>query len=184
MKENLGHLMLDIETMANGSNSALLSLGAVEFDIRTGKIGRIFYEKCTLQSNIDVGLKINGENVKWWMEQSIEARNEVMSGEQHLSNMLRNFTFFLEDIGTAELQLWGNSNRFDLGILEDAYNAVNKKIPWKYTLERDVRTLVSFYPDYKYNEIFTGVPHKSVDDCLHQIKYCVKIWNKLMTSEK
>ena len=35
--KSLGHLMLDLETMGNKSNAALLSIGAVEFDIKTNR---------------------------------------------------------------------------------------------------------------------------------------------------
>lgn len=172
-------LMIDIESMGNKSGSAILSIAAVNFDIKTGQIGKIFYEKCKLQSCLESGLKVDGDTIKWWMEQSDEARKEVMDGKQSLSNLLRNFTIFVESLNPSDLKIWGNSNRFDLGLIEDAYISLNKKIPWKYSLERDVRTLVSFASEIKLEEEFMGVKHNPVDDCLHQIKYCVKIYNKI-----
>lgn len=172
-------LMIDIESMGNKSGSAILSIAAVNFDIKTGQVGKIFYEKCKLQSSLESGLKVDGDTIKWWMEQSDEARKEVMDGKQSLSNLLRNFTLFIESLNPSDLKIWGNSNRFDLGLIEDAYISINKKIPWKYSLERDVRTLVSFASEIKFEEEFVGVKHNPVDDCLHQIKYCVKIYNKI-----
>ena len=38
------HVMLDLETMGRKSNSALVSIGAVEFDLITGETGREFYK--------------------------------------------------------------------------------------------------------------------------------------------
>ncbi len=35
-----GHLMLDIETMGTESFSSIVSIGALEFDIETGKTGK------------------------------------------------------------------------------------------------------------------------------------------------
>jgi hypothetical protein len=179
MKENLGHLMLDIESLGNKSNSVVLSVAAVEFNMETGDTGRVFYEQCSIQSGLDIGLKINSDTILWWLEQGEKAIKEAFQGKQHIANMLKNFTFFLEELGTAELKLWGNSNRFDMGLLENAYNALNKEIPWKYEMERDVRTLVSFYPEIKKNTKFEGVKHNPVDDCYHQIKYCVETWKKI-----
>ena len=40
------HLMLDLETMGTKSNSAIISIGAVEFDILTGKTGKRILQKC------------------------------------------------------------------------------------------------------------------------------------------
>ena len=48
------HLMLDLETMGTKSNSAIISIGAVEFDILTGKTGREFYRNVSLQSCISL----------------------------------------------------------------------------------------------------------------------------------
>jgi DNA polymerase III epsilon subunit-like protein len=45
---NLGHVMLDLETMGKRAGCAIVSIGAVEFDINTGEIGRTF---CELPNN-------------------------------------------------------------------------------------------------------------------------------------
>ena len=44
-KEIMNQIMIDIETMGNGSNSALVSLAAVKFDMKTGKKVMYFIEK-------------------------------------------------------------------------------------------------------------------------------------------
>ena len=36
------HVMIDIETMGNMSHSAIVSVGAVRFDLETGEIGEKF----------------------------------------------------------------------------------------------------------------------------------------------
>lgn len=178
--ENLGNLMIDIESFGNKSKGALVSIGAVEFDMKTGEIGKVFYEKCSLQSSIDAGLNVNGDTINWWMNQSDEARKEVTSGNQSLSKLLWKFTEFVQSLKPSDLEVWGNSNRFDMGLLEDAYESINKKIPWKYVNERDVRTLVSFNPEIKKNTKFEGTKHNPVDDCYFQIKYCVEIYKSIM----
>ncbi len=49
-----GHLMLDIETMGNESFSSIVSIGALEFNIETGKTGKEFYVNVDLQSCMDL----------------------------------------------------------------------------------------------------------------------------------
>lgn len=181
---NLGHIMVDIETMGNQSGSALTSIGAVEFDLNTGEIGRTFYTKVNLQSCVDAGLKMNADTVLWWLRQNEEARNEIAVRKPDevvpkLHEALDLFTQFVKDCGRETVCLWGNSARFDMGILSDAYGAIKKRIPWDFRLERCVRTLSAFAPEIKQSMPFEGTVHNAMDDCKHQIKYCVATWNAM-----
>jgi len=176
--KKLGHLMLDLETMGNGSNSSIVSIGAVEFDIETGETGREFYQKIGLQSCLDVKLIVNASTIYWWMQQSEKARMELVKGGENIYLVLQAFRVFTLELG--DFQIWGNGARFDIGILEDAYKACAYiETPWNFRNERDVRTLVSFAPKIKEHYPFTGVEHHPIDDCKHQIGYCSAIWNKL-----
>lgn len=175
-KDNMNQIMIDIETMGNGSNSALVSLAAVKFDMVTGEKGDVFYKKIDLKSCLDIGLKVNADTIMWWLKQSEDARKELYQGEKfNIADVLKEFSSFC----SYEYEIWGNSPRFDLGIMQDAYRALNMKIPWDFRKERDVRTLVSFIPEIKNNWIHKGVGHNPVDDCYNQIDYCSKIWNKI-----
>ncbi|MDA3780490.1 MAG: 3'-5' exoribonuclease [Bacteroidales bacterium] len=173
-------VMLDLETLSNKSNSALLSIGAVEFNIETGETGREFYKVIDLKSCLDVGLIINSSTFYWWLRQNQEARDAISVKEKyHLSMVLGYFRTWLNDC-IQGVNIWGNGVRFDVGILEDAYVACGyEKMPWNFRSERDVRTLVAFAPEIKANLPFTGTLHHPIDDCKHQIKYCTKIWKKL-----
>jgi len=178
MDKNLGHLMLDLETMGNKSGAALISIGAVEFDINTGETGREFYERINLQSSIDAGLIINGSTVYWWLQQNEKARMEVCKPADSLHNVLEKLRSFIACLG--DFEIWGNGLRFDVGILEDAYVALGyNEMPWNFRKERDVRTLVAFSPEIKENYPSIGVEHNPIDDCKHQIGYCTAIWRKI-----
>ena len=72
-----GHLMLDIETMGNESFSSIVSIGALEFDIETGKTGKEFYVNVDLQSCMDLGLIVNASTVMWWLNQNEQARKDL-----------------------------------------------------------------------------------------------------------
>lgn len=178
-------LMIDIETLGNKSHSVILSLAAVEFDLDTGNTGKEFYKKIDLQSCLDAGLKINASTLQWWMEQKPEALKELFNGATPLEVVLSNFRdFYTLQCGTPFPRVWGNGARFDLGILEDAYEAIGQNVPWGFRSEMDVRTLVAFAPDIKKNLVFEGVAHNPLHDCYHQIKYCCETWKTLKHEER
>ena len=173
--------MLDLETMGNSSNSAIVSIGAVEFDIETGHFGREFYERVNLQSCLDLRLHVDGSTVMWWMQQSDAARKQICMAGENLHSVLTKLGSFMALLG--DFQIWGNGARFDIGILEDAYKADGfETMPWNFRNERDVRTLVSFAPKVKEHYPLIGVEHHPIDDCKYQIGYCSAIWNNLNIS--
>lgn len=175
--KNLGHLMLDLETFGSDSDSVICSIGAVEFDIKTGETGRQFYQKIDVQSCLDMGLKVSGATLMWWLRQSEDARRELYDAKpEHVGVVLQNFRVFFNALG-KDTEIWGNSNRFDMGILENAYKKNFVKIPWDFRKERDVRTLVSFRPEIQKETVFEGTAHNPIADCMFQITYCTKIWN-------
>lgn len=176
MAKNYEHTMLDLETLGTKPGCAILSIGAVEFDIETGNTGREFYQKVNLRSCIDAGLDIDPDTLLWWMNQDESAR-QVFNNEYLAS--LRDALKYFSDFCNPNTQIWGNSASFDCGILSEVYNKTSIPIPWKFYNERDVRTLVSFDPKIKKDMVFEGVKHNAVDDCRHQIKYCSEIWKKL-----
>lgn len=170
-------MMIDIETLGTSSNSVILSIAAVPFDMVSGKNGTPYYTNVDIQSCLDNGLEISGDTLRWWMRQDKVAIGRLAEGGLKLMDALDGLAriIALHD----GVQVWGNSARFDLGILENAFHRIGRPIPWKFYDERDVRTLVSFEPEIKANMPFVGTPHDAADDCLHQIRYCSAIWNKL-----
>ena len=175
-EKKLGHLMLDLETMGKKSNAALVSIGAVAFNLESGETGEEFYNRIDLQSSLMAGLKVHGETIYWWLLQNETARQEVAKGGDSLSSVLKKFSTFMSQFDNG-VQIWGNGVRFDVGLLEDAYEVVNIGVPWNFRKERDVRTLVSFNESIKANFPFQGTEHNPIDDCKHQIAYCSAIWN-------
>lgn len=177
----MNHIMIDLETMGNKAGCAIMAIAAVQFDLETGKTGEQFYNRIDLQSCLDAGLTVQASTVEWWMLQNENARRKLIEGVSvTLLKGLHNLRMWINMNALEDAQVWGNSARFDLGILEAAYQTVpGVPLPWKFYNERDVRTLVSFVPEIKANEPFLGDKHDPIHDCLHQIKYCHKTWNTL-----
>ena len=179
MKE-FTHIMLDLETMGNRSNSVIVSIAAVPFNLETGiYANNYFYERIDFQSCLDVGLKVQGSTILWWMQQNEEARKEICKPANKIHLALRNLEIYLNSFG-SNFEIWGNGARFDMGLLQDAYHACSyDKLPWKFGNERDVRTLVSLAPHIKEQTSNVGVAHNPVDDCIFQINYCCAIYQHL-----
>jgi len=171
-------VMLDLETMGNKSNTAIVSIGAVEFNLLTGETGREFYKVVDLQSCLDVGLKVQGSTIYWWLQQSEAARKRIYDKGENLPSVLGAFDFWMQDC-VNKVKIWGNGARFDIGILEDAYAACHLENPWYFRSEMDVRTLVALKPEIKANYPMIGVEHDPIDDCKHQIGYCFETWRAL-----
>jgi len=172
---NFNHLMIDIETMGTESFSSIISLAAVEFDINTGATGLEFYRNISLQSCIDYGLIVDASTIMWWMKQSDEARKILDKDVIPIHFALLDFANFC----SKDYQVWGNSARFDLGLLQNAFTKINVKIPWDFRKERCVRTLVSFKPEIKADFKYSGTAHNALADCHNQIQYCHLIWKSL-----
>lgn len=168
-------VMLDLETMGKKSSSAIVSIGAIEFNIDTGKTGRSFYSVVDLQSCLDLGLKVNASTIYWWLQQSEAARKRICEKGEHIQKVLGDFNLWMSEC-VYKVRIWGNGARFDIGILDDAYEVCNLKTPWYFRSEMDVRTLVAFKPEIKANMPFIGVEHDPIDDCKYQIAYCYEIW--------
>lgn len=181
----MNNLMIDIETLSTAKNAAILSIGAVFFDIETGEMGTSFYTPVTKESCIELDLDVNAETIAWWENQS-EAAREVLSGKGaiHLKTALHFFADFINAQCQDKAVVWGNGPSFDCAILSSAFDAVNVKLPWRYSKERCVRTMVELgrtllNKDYK-NDQFNGIAHNALADAQHQARYVSKIYRGLL----
>ncbi|MDM3348653.1 exonuclease [Citrobacter sp. Cf116] len=75
------HLMVDMETMGNGPDAPIVSIGAVFFDPSTGNTGAEFYQVVSLESSMSFGMKPDASTIQWWLKQSSEARSAILVDE-------------------------------------------------------------------------------------------------------
>jgi hypothetical protein len=177
--QKYGHVMIDIETLGTSPGAVICSVAAVEFDIYSGNVGKRFYQKIEVESSVSVGLKYDWDTISWWLDQRREAWKEMFLDARPINQVLFALTHYIIGCERDEVCVWGNSARFDLGLLQAAYRAIGHEIPWDHRNERDVRTLVSFAPHVKKEMPFEGVKHNPIDDCLHQIAYCSEIYRQI-----
>jgi hypothetical protein len=188
MGESMRDLMIDLETMGTGHNSAILSIGAVAFDPMEGtRANTTFYAVLNLKSCTDLGLKIDADTLMWWMKQSEQARDDwVNPGDDpvNLEDALFSFESYMAntlDCVPRNALVWANAPSFDCGLMADAYAACSRALPWKYYNERCFRTVkslakVSAFP-------FVGRKHNALDDALHQAKCVCKYYKAIGLAE-
>lgn len=171
-------IMIDIETFSTSHDAAIVSIGAVQFDMKTGQIGSKFYVNVDLQSCIDAGLTLSASTIMWWMQKNKEAQDSLLDSPIKLQLAMNSFADWLEYYDAMQCQIWANSPSFDCVILKNAFTACKMQLPWNYWNERDCRTLVALNPDIK-RAIINDLPHDAISDCLYQIRYCNAIWNSI-----
>jgi DNA polymerase III alpha subunit (gram-positive type) len=167
-------IMIDLETMGVGPNAAIIQIGAAFFDRETGVVGRAFKVNIDLDSSIKSGGIVDGETVRWWLNQICDAQESIT--EQPNVSMVQALCKFLDFIGDDYI-IWSHAT-FDFVILNNAMKRCDVS-PMHYRSACDIRTLVDLsnikVQDYKRE----GIHHDALDDCVFQIKYCVDAMNIL-----
>ncbi|WED23489.1 3'-5' exoribonuclease [Vibrio sp. JC009] len=183
------HVMLDLETMGNGSNAAIVSIGAVVFNPFTGELGADFEEVVNLNSSAYYS-DIDASTVTWWLTQSEEARAIFQrdTKKSSLKDALLELNQWFADLGESkEIQVWGNGSGFDNVILNNAFKAVRIRPHISHWNDRDVRTIVEMGRsiltiDPKTTLTREGTHHSALDDAMFQAKYVSYIWQALVAA--
>lgn len=166
-------VMVDLETLSTRSNAVIISIGAYEFDLKTGELGRKFYVLVDPQSCVDKGMVIDVSTIMWWMDQNDEARAEFKKKHYPLLDCLQAFYEWYP----KGAQFWGNGATFDNTILANAYKACGIKQPWLYAGDRCYRTLRALYPNIEADAT-NGTKHNALADAKYQALHALKIYRE------
>lgn len=152
------HVMIDLETLGTNPDTIFLSLAAVQFDPNTGMRGEEFCMNVDINSQGGRGFEAG--TIRWWLEQRPEIMKKMFTSPSSLTEVRNAFSEFWHK--NKLVYPWGNSARFDLGILHNAGFH-----QWLHYNERDYRTMASLV------ERLEKDPRKAHDplyDCQFQIK--------------
>lgn len=164
-------VMIDLETLGTGYRPVILSIGAVEFDYRTGELGREFHERINPESSQRDGFKIDAGTVVWWMGQSEEARKALFAGGAF--EPVEALSIFADWLG-KDKHVWGNGSNFDNRILREAYDLYGMNCPWHYRDDRDMRTFCAMFPRVTLTR--EGIHHDALDDAIFQTQIMHEAW--------
>jgi exodeoxyribonuclease VIII len=169
--------MIDLETLGLTPDGVIVSIGAVQFDLVTGKIGDTFYINVSAESCQQYGLKINASTVEWWLSQDQAAVNAWLQGtSESLPEALKLFNQWVSGVFSPKKPtVWSNGATFDIVLMRNAYTVTGLKCPWHFRNERDVRTLVGLAKLGRAKPPTsgrTGTHHNALDDAQYQAAYC------------
>lgn len=170
-------VMLDLETMGNGPDAAIMAIGAVLFDPIHGTKGANYYAVIDLQSSVNTGGVIDASTVMWWLAQTADARLALVEADTtlHLSAALADFADWIDiHSDRRRVRMWGNGAAFDNVILASAYRRAGIPQPWRYSNDRCYRTIKAEHPDVPLQR--EGTHHNAIDDARSQAQHLIDMW--------
>lgn len=141
-------IMLDLETLSQRPDAAIIAIGAVRFDPRILASRRaeqeLFFMTIDMHQAMEYG-QIDTATWDWWQQQDAKVRETVFAGEASPQQAYEAFCTFCEGANNV----WAKSPQFDVTILrnlgaqmEYVHLGEKKTIPFPFDFrhERDVRT--------------------------------------------
>lgn len=172
------NVMLDIETLGTKPGCVVLSVGAVAFDRKTGRIASEFYKIIDPKDSQKNGLTCDAGTVVWWMAQSDEARTAISGGGgESLLSAADSFATWFKSQGDVGA-IWAQGMDFDMPIWGHAMEAVGVPRPWAFWACRDTRTAYDLYGFNPKSIIRSGDYHNALDDARHQVECLTAAINK------
>lgn len=172
-------LMADLETMGTQPYAPILSIGACAFRLdNDDPITDLFYQAVDLESCLELGMRPSGATIKWWMQQEDAARSRAVHDPEQVALPLA-LDAFTEWVNSRPLAVWGNSARFDCGLLEAAYKVCHKQVPWEYWKERCYRTVKNLPGANSIALQRIGTHHNALDDAVSQALHLRSIYRAL-----
>lgn len=172
-------VMLDFETLGNGTHKCICQVGAVYFDKTTGEIGQKFKANIDARSHERFGGRLDADTVYWWLQQAEEARKSLLVNPEPILDVFVKLNEFL----SGAKRIWSHAT-FDFVTLMETMKQLAIKPNFRYSAGLDLRTL-TYLGGVRVDKIpREGVHHDALDDCKHQVKYCVAALNAVKTNKE
>lgn len=176
-------IMIDNETLGVTADAVILSIGAVKFDLASGKVDdEGFYVSVSVDSNTDLGRRIDEDTLIWWLKQPAAAQQVFFEPKETLPGALE----MLSDwIGTDGFEVWSNGADFDIPMLAHAYKQCGIEVPWKFWNARCFRTWKNL-PGARSVKLpdAPGVKHNALADAFSQATAAIEIHKALFAAKK
>lgn len=168
----LPHIMVDLETLGNGNDALILSIGACKFHPRGIGIEDTFYQRIDPESARVCGGVMDISTIMWWMDQSDEARKELTNTEGRVS-IFDALTAFNAFVG-GDTAVWGNGATFDNVIVRSAMKGCGIEPVWKFWNDQCYRTMKNRFRSIKLERV--GTHHNALNDAVSQAKHLQAIF--------
>ncbi|MBD1379086.1 3'-5' exonuclease [Metabacillus arenae] len=186
-------VMTDIETLGTNSDSTIIQISAIAFNINTGEYISEFNKIADIALNKTNN--ITGGTLIWWLNTNKELLTELLNeGEGSSEELLQSFNEWLLELSLdGEIHLWGNGILFDNKMIQHQLESIGLRYPIHYKNDRDVRTIVDLASaklgitekELKDRYIDDSlVHHNAFDDVKYQINLVVGCYNELIKLNK
>lgn len=175
-------VMVDNETLGTGANSAVISIGACQFDPDTQSIGSTFHAIINKQSLLDLGCTTDQSTIDWWEKQSDEAKAGSYSYPNG-TDIRTVLLAFYDWMGgeKSKATLWGNGSDFDNAQLAELYRKAGIPQPWAFWNNRCYRTMKNMFPGVSFQR--HGTHHNALDDAVTQAKHLMLILRRMRNGQ-
>jgi hypothetical protein len=147
---------------------------------------RSFYDRLDTDQQSDKGRSVSDSTLKWWNDQSDEARKVFEETPEDVKLALKRFVKFCK----GGRRIWGNGNMFDNAIVRSLCKDFDVEYPVGYWNDLDVRTLTRLWnlltnmvSKGKRPQINLGAEHNALDDARRQVIQCQLMFNELKGSK-
>lgn len=100
-------LMIDLETLGDSQNSAIVQIGACYFNRITGRIGDTLSLYIDIEDSLKYG-EITPSTIQWWLQQSKKAQDSVFGKDKYKHTLNDALLIFQGWVGeeSQELKIW------------------------------------------------------------------------------
>lgn len=171
-------VMLDLETLGTGANSAIIAIGAVKFDPEKMLITDNFYRVVDRESCFRIGMTYDQDTLDWWAKQSPEAKTVLTQPGVSINEAIHDFASWIH----PKTQVWGNGSDFDNVMVAETFRKHGKKLPWQFWNNRCYRTMKNMFPSVPL--VRRGVHHHAVDDAETQAIHLMQILSVMRAGQR
>jgi len=181
-------IMVDLETLGTGNDCTVFQIGAIAFDINTGKYIKTF--NLISDITLDNDFKVEPKTLMWWLKTDKELLLNLLDNNDNIPsyNMFYQFYYWLQDLKNEyeNVYLWGNGILFDNKIIENKLAVYGLEYPIFFRNDRDLRTIIELtitrldITEKELKQIFenkTLTKHNALDDVKYQIQILVYCWD-------
>ena len=174
MKER--DLMIDIETLGTSPDSVVLSVGMVRFNPVSLSVAEAHCFSIDIQAQLDIGRKINGGTLIWWMdkpEKALMLREQIApSGTPPLD--IEKALSAIHSVAKKAHRIWGNGVGFDNTIIHSLGRDFAAFDVWPYWNDRCFRTFARLFdPEAKLRP--AQADHNPLEDAKLQMRWMAAI---------
>lgn len=169
-------IMLDNETMGLGPNAAVVQIGAVPFNWRTGETGEGLQIDVDLNSALMLGGETHPDTIRWWRERG---GFQASGPTKQMRSALKTLADFCSRFESLK-RVWAKGLAFDVAQLEGYFARAGVECPWPYNVPQEMRTVVALAKDMGYEPEPTGEPaHTALADAEAQVGQLMEALNFL-----